>query len=67
MDIVNITNPNNDNDNNSLCNCTNDGNNMILEISPLFLIISVIPCALSIICCLSILLYNFIKDLINKK
>ena len=38
-------------DNTSSCNCTSDDNDMILEISPLFLIISIIPCALSIICC----------------
>ena len=40
---------------------------MILEISPLILIISIIPCALSIICCLSFISYGFIKVLINKK
>ena len=54
-------------DNKSLCNCTIDDNDMILEIPPLFLIISIIPCALSIICCLSFLSYGFIKMLINKK
>ena len=62
MNITEITD-----DNMSLCNCTNDDNDMILEISPLFLIISIIPCALSIICCLSFLSYGFIKVLINKK
>ena len=60
MNIINNTD-----DNMSLCNFTNhDDNDMILEKSPLFLIISIIPCALSIICCLS---YGFIKVLINKK
>ena len=54
-------------DNTSLCNCTNDNDDMILEISPLFLIISIIPCALSIICCLCFLSYGIIKALINKK
>ena len=57
-------------DNMSLCNCTNDNDNddfMTIEISPLFLIISLIPCLLSIICCLSFLSYGFIKVLINKK
>ena len=53
-----------DDDNMSLCNCTNDDDKMMLEISPLFLIIAIIPCAVSIICCLS---YGFIKVLINKK
>ena len=62
MNIINITD-----DNLSLCNCTDDDNNM-LEISPLFIIvISIIPCALWIICCLSFLSYGFIKVLINKK
>ena len=61
MNITEITD-----DNLSLCNCTNDNNDIILEISPLFLIISIIPCALSIICCLLFLSYGFIKVLINK-
>ena len=50
----------------SLCNCTNQ-DDYIIEISPLFLLISSIPCVLSIICCISLLSYNFIKVLINKK
>ena len=62
MNITEIT----DDDNMSLCNCTDD-DDMMLEISPLFLIISIIPCALSIICCLSFLSYGFVKVLINKK
>ena len=64
---MNITEINND-DNMTLCNCTNDYDDKILEISPLFIIIiSIIPCALSIICCISFLSYGFIKVLINKK
>ena len=51
----------------SLCNCTDDDDNMMIEISPLFLIIAIIPCLFSIICCLSFLSYGFIKVLINKK
>ena len=62
MNITEITD-----DNTSLCNCTSDDNDMILEISPLFLIIAIIPCAFSIICCLSFLSYGFIKVVINKK
>ena len=55
-------------DNNLLCNCTNDDDDfMTIEISPLFLIISLIPCLLSIICCLSFLSYGFIKVIIKKK
>ena len=61
MDIINITD-----DNISLCYCTDE--NSLIEISPLFIIIiSIIPCALSIICCFSFLSYGFIKVLINKK
>ena len=54
MKITEITD-----DNMSLCNCTNDDNDMILEISPLFLIIAIIPCAISIICCLSFFIIWF--------
>ena len=63
MNITEITD-----DNMTLCNCTDDDESiMMLEISPLFLIIAIIPCALSIICCLSFLSYGFIKVLVNKK
>ena len=48
-------------------NYTDDNdNNIIIEISPLFLLISTIPCALSIICVISISIYRFIKILFNK-
>ena len=62
MNIINITD-----DNMTLFNRTDDDDSIMLEISPLFLIIAIIPCALSIICCLSFLSYGFIKVLINKK
>ena len=61
MNITEITD-----DNMSLCNCTDDDDSMMLEISPLFLIIAIKPCALSTICCLSFLSYGFIKVFINK-
>ena len=55
-------------DNISICNCTNDDDGiMTIEISSLFLIIAIISCLLSIICCISFLSYNFIKVIINKK
>ena len=61
MNIINITD-----DNMILSNCTDE--NSLIEISPLIIIIiTIIPCALSIICCLSFLSYGFIKVLINKK
>ena len=57
MNITEITD-----DNTSLYNCTNnDDNIMTIEISFLFLIIKVIPCVLSIICCLSFAICSFIK------
>ena len=56
-------------DNMPICNCTDDSDDsiMTIEISYLFLIIATIPCGVSMICCLSFLLYSFIKVLINKK
>ena len=63
MNITEITD-----DNMSLCNCTNDDNDiMMIQIAPLSLIVAIIPCLFSIICCLSFLSYGFIKVLINKK
>ena len=55
MNIINITD-----DSMSFFNRTDD-DNIMLEISPLFLIISIIPCFLPIICCLSFIIYSFIK------
>ena len=63
---MNVTEIIDDNNNMSICNCTEE--NSLIEISPLFIIIiSIIPCALLIICCISFLSYGFIKVLINKK
>ncbi len=57
-----------DNDNISICNCTDDNDSfMTIEITPINLIIAAIPCAISLICCLSFLSFSFIKVLINKK
>ena len=53
MNITEIT------DNNNYTN--KDDDIMTIEISYLFLIIATIPCFLSIICCLSFLIYSFIK------
>ena len=54
----------------SLCNCTNDNDHddgfMTIEITPIYLIIAAIPCAISLICCLSFLSNSFFKVLINK-
>ena len=57
-----------DNDNISICNCIDDNDSfMTIEITPIYLIIAAIPCAISLICCLSFLSFSFIKVLINKK
>ena len=62
MNITEITD-----DNMSLCNCTNKGDDIItIEISYLFLIIASVPCFLSIICCLSFSICSFIKFFKNK-
>ena len=55
-------------DNSSLCNCTDDdNNNMILEISPiLIIIVSIIPCFISILCMITVMLYTTIKTFFKK-
>ena len=46
-------------------NCTNNDNDNNIEIIiPLF---TIIPCGLSLICLLSLMVYTLIKPLINKK
>ena len=58
MNITEITDDN---------NCTNkDDDIMAIEISYLFLIIAILPCALSIICCLPFSICSFIKFFKNK-
>ena len=55
MNIINITD-----DNMILSNCTDE--NSLIEISPLIIImITIIPCALSLICGLLFLICSFIK------
>ena len=55
MDITNIT------DDNDICNCSGN-DNMIIEISHfIIIIISIIPCFLSIICCVSFMMCGLIK------
>ena len=48
-------------------NDENDNDIMTIEISPLFLIIAIIPCRFSIICIISFSIYSSIRVLINKK
>ena len=44
-------------------NCTNNDNNIEIIIP----IITIIPCSLSFICLISLMVYTLIKPLINKK
>ena len=66
-DFDNITSSNiTDYDILTLCNCTNNDNNdnSIEIIIPLF---TIIPCRMSLICLLSLMVYTLIKPLFNKK
>ena len=45
-------------------NCTNDDNSNIEIVIPL---IAIIPCGMSLICLLSLMVYTLIKPLFNKK
>ena len=44
-------------------NCTNNDNNIEIIIP----LITIIPCSLSFICLISLMVYTLIKPLINKK
>ena len=60
MYIVNITD---DYDNMTLCNCTNTENNIDIIIPALLF---TIPCGLSFLCLMSLMVYTLIKPLFNK-
>ena len=63
-DYDNITYTNyKDYDNISSTNCTNNENN--IEIT--FLLISIFPCGMSLVCLLSSMVYTLVKPLINTK
>ena len=53
-------------DNSTLCNCTNNDNNEnnIKIVIPL---LTIIPCGMSLICLISLIVYTLIKLLLNKK
>ena len=68
MNIINVTDYDNitNSDNMTLCNCTNnDKNDTNIEI--VIPLITIIPCVMSLICLLSLMVYTLIKPLINKK
>ena len=62
MYITNITDDYNDTLSIKI-NCTNNDNNIEIVIP----IITIIPCAFSLICLISLMVYTLIKPLINKK
>ena len=63
-DYDNITSSNiTDYDNLTLCNCTNNDNNIEIVIP----LITIIPCGMSLICLISLMVYTLIKPLFNKK
>ena len=55
MNITNISDEN-------LCNCSDNDNNILLEISPLVkIIITVLPCVFSLLCLISFILKTLFK------
>ena len=61
-----VTNITDDNDNITICNCTtNDNNDTNIEI--VIPLITIIPCGMSLICLISLMVYTLIKPLLNKK
>ena len=66
MNITNITDDYDnitDSDNMKLCNCTNDDTNIEIIIP----LITIIPCVLTILYLISLMVYTLIKPLFNKK
>ena len=60
-----VTNFTNDYDNMMLCNCADNENNNIIEI--IIPLITIIPCGMSLICLISLMVYTLLKPLFNKK
>ena len=61
-----ITNVTNDYDNMTLCNCTNNDNNDT-NIEIVIPLITIIPCGMSLISLISLMVYTIIKLLFKKK
>ena len=60
-----VTNITDDNENITLCNCTDNENNNNIEI--ILPLITIVPCAMSPVCLISLMVYTLIKPLINKE
>ena len=68
MYIANVTDYDNitDSDNITLCNCTNNENNDT-NIEIVIPLITIVPCGMSFICLISLMVYTLFKPLFNKK
>ena len=67
MNIINVTDYDNITDSDmTLCNCTNNDNNDT-NIEIVIPLITIIPCAMSLICLITLMVYTLIKPLFNKK
>ena len=66
MDIINVTDLDNitDYDNMTTCNCRDSENDIDIFIPTLLF---TIPCGLSFLCLMSLIVYTLIKPLFNKK
>ena len=66
MNIINVTDLDNitDYDDKSPCNCTDSEYNIDIIIPVLLFLI---PCGLSFLCLISLMIYTLIKPLLNKK
>ena len=62
MYTTNVT----DYDNSSWCNCTNNDNNDN-NIEIVISLITIIPCGMSLICLISVMVYTLIKPSFNEK
>ena len=61
MYVINITD---DNENMTLCNCTDNENNNNIEI--IIPLITIVPCGISLICLISLMVYTLVEPLIKK-
>ena len=60
-----VTNITDDNEKMTLCNCTDNENNNNIEI--IIPLITIVPCGMSLICLISLMVYTLVKSLINEK
>ena len=59
-----VTNITDDNANMTLCNCTDNENNNNTEI--IIPLITIVPCGMSLICLISLMVYTLFKPLLIK-